>query len=212
MNLLIDGERRAFVPLKQFRAEQHLPPDFSVALFEPKDFAGLGRIDQAGAALNDVRAATLAACDALSPPQPPPVWLAALPRLQAHFTDQLNHINADIGLRPVEIEFAAAGFRDVCEAVIFARVRAGDAVPTFGGIYADWLDSTTRVSQTLHPYTHDGHTWGVQIVTHAYGRAGLIVHTGEAIHYVADDALGCPAEGFMLHLLAAMAERLLLTS
>lgn len=212
MKLLIDGERRVFVPLKQFRAEQHLPPAFSVALFEPKDFTGLGRIDQAGAALNRVREAVLAAFDALAPPQPPPVWLAALPRLQAHFTDQLVSINAEVGLRAVEIEFAAAGFRDVCEALIFARVRAGTGatMPTFAAVYADWLDSTTRVSQTPHPYTHDGHTWGVQVVTHAYGRAGLVVSAGEQTHYVADDTLGCPAEGFMLHLLAAVAERLLM--
>lgn len=202
MILTIDGERRLFAPIKAFREAQAahgLPPEFGVATFEPKDFTGLGHIDRAGAELNAVRAAVLAAIPArLTLPQA----LAFVPQLTRLFTDQLYAINAQVNLRAVEIEFAAAGFADVCQAHVYALARGGDA--PFAATYGEWLDRTVRVSQTVH---HDGE-WEVQIVTHAYGRAGLIARRGGETHYVADAALGCPAEGYMAALLAEVAARL----
>lgn len=211
MQLILEGKPCDFIPVKQFRAEHDLPPEFGVAVFEPKDFTGLGRIDAAGAALNHLRDAVLTAVDALQPPQPPAFWLAHLPALQAVFTAQMVAINERVGLREFEIDFAAAGFRDVCETVIFARLRAGAGgeSPVFAQIYADWLANTTRVSTTIHRYLHQGQTWQIQIVTHAYGRAGMLIRMDEQTQYVADGALGCPAEGYMLNLLAEMAARLL---
>ncbi len=201
MRLTIDGAPREFIPIKAFRQAHDLPPEFGVALFEPKDYTGLGRIDQAGAELNALRAAVLAAI-------PPDLllsqWLSFAPELTRLFTDKLYAINSNVRLHDVEIEFAAAGFADVCQAVIYARLR--DATPPpFEAIYGAWLDQTARVSQTLHPYRD----WQVQMVTHAYGRAGMIVHRADQTDYVQDSSLGCPAEGYMAALLAEVAQHIL---
>lgn len=205
MRLTIEGVPRDFEPIRAFRAAYNLPPDFGVALFEPKDYSGLGSIDGAGAELNGVRAAVLAA----NPDRLPLLgWLAFIPQLTSLFTAQLNQINSKVRLHDVEIEFAAAGFADVCQAVVYALLRGNP--PPFEAIYGAWLDQTARVSQTVHAYA----AWRVQIVTHAYGRAGMIidtgnsVDTGDAMHYVADSALGCPAEGYMASLLADVAEKI----
>lgn len=200
MWLTLDGVPREFTPIKAFRDAHHLPPEFGVALFEPKDYTGLGSIDRAGAELNAVRAAVI---DALPARLTPPEWLAFIPQLTRRFTDELYAINASVNLRDVEIEFAAAGFGDVCQAVVYALLRGSP--PPFAAIYSAWLDSTARISQTIHPYGG----WRVQIVTHAYGRAGLVVHAETETHYVQDAALSCPAEGYMAALLAEVAGHIL---
>ena len=185
--------------MKAFRAEQGLPPEFGVALFEPKDYAGLGRVDGAGAELNTVRAAVLGA---IAPGLTLRGWLGFVPTLTDVFTAQLRGINARVNLRDVEIEFAAAGFADVCNAYVYALLR-GDT-PPFAAVYGEWLDGTTRVSQKRHEYGG----WQVRIVTHAYGRAGMIVSSDAATYYVADAAIGCPAEGYMAALLGEVAARI----
>ncbi len=201
MRLTIDGAPREFTPIKLFRQACDLPPEFGVSLFEPKDYTGLGRIDQAGAELNEVRAAVLAAI----PPQlTVQQWLSFTPELTRLFTDRLYEINAKVRLHDVEIEFAAAGFADVCQALIYARLRDSNP-PPFEAIYGAWLDQTVRVSQTVHLYRD----WQVQIVTHAYGRAGMIVRRADQIDYVQDSSLGCPAEGYMAALLAEVAQHIL---
>jgi hypothetical protein len=199
MRLTIEGVPRLFEPIKGFRAAHDLPQDFGVALFEPKDYSGLGRIDQAGVDLNGVRAAVLGAI-------PPGLslrdWLVFIPELTRLFTAKLNEINPRVNLRDVEIEFAAAGFADVCQAAVYALLRG--ASPSFEAVYGEWLGGSARVSQTVHAYGE----WRIQIVTHAYGRVGLIVDTGEMVHYVADSSLGCPAEGYMAALLAEVFDRI----
>jgi hypothetical protein len=202
MHLTIDGQPRAFIPIKQFRAEHGLPPEFGVALFEPKAWEGLGRIDRAGAELNRVRSAVLVALPASASPSG---WLALLPDLSRLFEDNLREINPQVGLKDVEIAFAVGGFSDVCQAMAYALLRAkaaGEPAPAFHAVYAGWLDSTARVFSHIHTYTHNGESWRVQIVAHAYGRAGLVAQTPSATYYVYDPALGCPAEGFMAALLA----------
>ena len=203
MRLTIEAVPRSFVPIKSFREAHHLPPEFGVALFEPKDYNGLGRIDQAGMELNGVRAAVHAA---IPPNLTLQSWLAFIPDLTRRFTDQLYAINPRVKLHDVEIEFAAAGFADVCQAVVYALLRARNVpAPPFEAIYSDWLDQTARVSQTTHLYS----AWQVQIITHAYGRAGLIVRMESETAYVQDAALACPAEGYMAALLAEVAAQIM---
>lgn len=202
LHLNIEGALRAFTPIKTFRALHGLPPDFGVAHFEPKEFAGLGRIDGAGAELGAVRAATL---DAIPAALPPAVWVDAITGLSAAFEGALIAVNDRIGLRDVEIGFAASGFADMCHAYAFALLRAHatkGTAPSFAAVYGEWLSSTARVSQRRHEYQHRGAVWQVQIVNHAYGRAGLIVDMGAETSCVEDGALGCPAEGYMAGLLA----------
>jgi hypothetical protein len=208
MRLTIDGHLHDFTPIKQFRSEYGLPPEFGVSLFEPKEWEGLGRIDRAGAELNRVRAAVLAALPASLTPSG---WLAFLPDLSRPFENKLWEINPQVGLKDVEIEFAVGGFSDVCQAMAYALLRAkaaGDPVPDFHHVYADWLDNTARVFSEVHTHTHQGEAWQVQIVAHAYGRAGLLIKTSTTTHYVHDPALGCPAEGFMAALLAEVCARM----
>jgi len=205
MQLLIDGLMCEFVPIKVFRAAHGLALEFSVALFEPKDYDGLGRIDRAGSELNDVRRAIL---DALPERLSINAWLAFLPTLESLFRDKLVEINAQVGLREVEIDFAVAGFGDVCRALLYALLRAraeNRPAPSFAQVYADWLNSTLRVSQTIHRYDHHGEAWQIQIITHAYGRVGMLVQEGAQRYYVQDGVYGCPAEGYMAALLTDIA-------
>ncbi len=209
MRLTIEGQSHDFIPIKAFRARFDLPPEFGVASFEPKDYTGLGRIDRAGAELNTVRLAVLEAIPAQMPLQN---WMAFLPELTALFRRKLYDINPHVGLKDVEIEFAVAGFGDVCQALLYAMLRAGAGgipLPDFHQIYGEWLDSSVRIFGETYEYGHAGQTWRVRLVAHAYGRAGLIVDTGAETHYVYDPSLGCPAEGYMAALLSDVAERII---
>ncbi|MFQ3566285.1 MAG: hypothetical protein SNJ59_04740 [Aggregatilineales bacterium] len=208
MRLTIEGCTRELMPIRAFRAAYGLPETFGVALFEPKNYSGLGSIERAGAALNGVRAAVL---EALPASHEPAEWLAALPELSVRFQAELQAINPIVGLKPEEIGFAAAGFDDVCHAFVYAVIgarAAGEPHPPFSAVYARWLDATVRVSTARHLYEHHGQNWTIQIITCTYGRIGLIVRRPAAVHYVHDAALACPAEGFMAALLAEIAQTL----
>lgn len=205
MRLTIDGQMRDFMDIRSFRAEHTLPPEFSVALFEPKDYTGLASIEGAGAELNGVREAVLAFI-------PPTLTVSKFPdlvaRLASFFRAELEAINLRVKLKPEEIDFAVAGFEDVCRALMYALIQAHAThtpPPDFGSIYAAWLDGTTRLSQKAHTYQYQGMVWTVHIVNHAYGRVGLIVEDGRLAHYVRDASLACPAEGFMFGLLGEVA-------
>jgi hypothetical protein len=209
MRLTIDGSPRQLIPIKDFRAAHNLPPEFGVAWFEPKDYEGLGRIDRAGIELNTVRAAML---DALPATIPARHWLTFLPDYAHLFESQLYAINAQVGLKDVEIEFAVAGLSDVCQALAYALVRGRVNEPTndfFHAVYNQWLDNSLKVFTQTYSYAHTAESWQIQIFAHAYGRAGLVVHRSAATDYVYDPALGCPAEGFMTALLGEIAARML---
>jgi hypothetical protein len=208
VELLIDGVHRSFAPIRPFRAEHGLPTEFGIALFEPKEYAGLGSIDcaDAGAVLNKLRAAVLAAI----PPKTALVDLVAIAEmLTGVFRAQMYAINGVVNLKSVEIEFAAAGFADVTQNYVYALLRArlsGADAPPFMAIYGAWLESSTRLATTRHKYAHGGDIWRVQVVSHGYGRAGLQVERGDVVHYLADGALACPAHGFMAGLLREVCE------
>lgn len=216
--MLIDRE----VPIKAYREAHALPAAFGVAWFEPKDDAGLGSLANAGAVLLDLRAGWLGA---LPERMPAAQWLARLPALVDDFRARLIAINAAVGLREVEIEFAAAGLRDAAEAIAFAHLRAGASrtePPPFDTVYAEWLDIGTRVSSTVHTYAHHVERWGVQVVTNVYGRWGLRITRpvpplyaierepgGEdVVDWVDDSALACPAAAYMESLLREVAVRM----
>jgi hypothetical protein len=212
LRLVIDGVPRAFMPIRLFRAAHDLPPDFGAALFEPKDYTGLGRIDGANSAMQALRAEVLHAVSAGAPLQ---AWLHEIDRLTAVFETTLTAVNGAIGLREPEIGFAASGFADVCRAFAFAALRAHalrQPPPDFEAVYDAWLSSTARISQTRHRYAHRNEVWSVQIVNHAYGRAGLIVVMPAQTAHVHDSALSCPAERYMRGLLADVCARLMSAS
>lgn len=207
MPLIIDGQPRDLIDIRAFRERYNLPSEFGAALFEPKNYEGLGRIDQGGEALNALRATVL---DAIPSTLPFAELMDFMPRLGNLFRVKLYEVNEAVGLRPVEIDFAAAGFEDVGQALLYALVRTRSAKTSvdFERIYADWLDGTVRVTQTAHVYTHQGSDWQVRTLNTAYGRIGLVVETPDETHYVRDVTLACPAEGFMYSLLRAAAAKI----
>lgn len=208
MLLTIEGISYTLTPLKDFRALHDLPPDFGMAFFEHKDYIGLGRIDRAGGELNRVRAAVLAAL-----PERMQVrnWLDFLPSLTGVFQSQLEAINPQVGLKAVEIEYAVAGFSDVCRAFAYALLRAQTSrseTPGFQSVYHDWLNQSAHLFSEIHPLTLRDQTWHIQIIAHAYGRIGLRIQTPDGVNAVYDPSLACPAEGFMTSLLHEVAGRM----
>jgi hypothetical protein len=207
MQFIINGIERRFTPVKEFRQQYQLPSNFGVRLFEPKDYTGLGSIEAAGAELNAVRAAVLAA---LQPPRPLAAWMRSAPEIAALFHENLRQINHNVHLRDNEIEFAVAGFHDVLQAVVYELIRARAAQhppASFESLYAAWIHSTIRLSHTVHLYPYrDQPTWEVQVLTHVYGRFGMVIQTVDGTRCVYDAALACPALGYMGSLLAETAD------
>jgi len=209
MKLQIDDATHEFTPLKDFREQHQLPEDFQLAMFEPKDYTGLGSIEQSGTEMNDVRQAML---DSIPQRIKPDELMDFFYKLQAIFRNLLYGINESVGLQEVEVEFAVAGFGDVTQNLHYAIMRgivAKGEMPPFMQLYGEWLTSTVRVSFNTYDYTHNGQAWKIRTVNHVYGRVGMIIDTGDTVHYVADTALACPAEGFMAQLLSDVAAKVI---
>lgn len=212
ISLTLHGQAHAFTPIREYRLLYGLPPEFGVSTFEPKDYSGLASIEQAGAALNQVRDAVLEYVAQMgAQPCAPTTLLNVLPRLTEFFRQQLYAINDQVQLKDVEIDYAVSGFDDVNQRLLYAMIQADAAkspLAEFEVIYRAWLDDTVRLSSTVHRYEHRGEAWQVQIINHAYGRMGLLVRRGDELDYVYDSALACPAEGYMMRLLADVAAHL----
>jgi hypothetical protein len=204
VRLTIEGISYDFMPIKDFRAIHHLPTTFNIALFESKDYAGLGRIDSAGAALNQLRTTVM---EALPAKVMPLSWLSILPEITRLFEAQLYQINHQIGLRDVEIEFAVAGFHDALQAYAYDFVYAVSthtSLPDFQAVYGEWLNGTVKAFAEEHSYIVGDQACTIQVIAHAYGRIGLLIHAGET-YAIYDPALACPAEGFMTQMLLEVA-------
>lgn len=209
IQLYLDEAWRPLVPIATFRATHGLPASFGVAHFEPKDYAGLGAIDAAGGALNTLRETILQAVpQTLALDQLMPFFDA----LREQFRLALYDLNAVVGLREAEIDFAVAGFNDVNQALLYALIQARatrGTPPDFAVIYDTWLNSTVRLSQKQHLHRQGAAAWRVQLINHAYGRVGLRVAMPDAVHYLHDTTYACPAEGYMRQLLGALAARVM---
>lgn len=208
IKLQVDGTEQDFIEIKPYRAKHNLPETFAVSTFEPKSYEGLGSIDKAGHALVTLRQELLCKMPHFNTTHE---WLDYHPSLQQLFRDELAAINPHVKLREVEIDFAAAGFGDALNEWIYALIYADAAhhtVKPFHVVYREWLYGTVRVTQTAHPYEHQAKTWHVQLITHAYGRVGMMVKRGDATDYVYDNRLACPAEGYMVTLLQDVAAQI----
>lgn len=195
MQLVIDGVAHEFTPIKAFRAMHHLPDNFGVAHFEPKNYSGLGSIEHKGSELNFMREMVV---ESLPSDMTPHQWMNFLPTLEKTFRRHL--LLSGTGLREFEVDFAVAGLHNVCQAMIYAKIQASaqqKPVASFEEIYDTWLQSTVRISQNAYPYND----WRVKMVNHAYGRIGLMIQAGDETYYVLENSLACPAERFMHDLL-----------
>jgi hypothetical protein len=209
MRLNIDGHEQDFIDLQSFQTQHGLDADFGVSIFEPKDLTGLGHIDGAGAEMIALYNNTL---HHLPDGLPLMAWLDYIPTLQAHFCDELEAVNASIGLRQPEIEFAVSGLGDVCRALVYGVIYAHaqkHPLPKFDDLYRDWLYSTVRVAGMTHRYQHHDQVWKVYVISHAYGRVGLRIEINDQPHYVIDNRLACPAERFMERLLGKIADHIM---
>lgn len=205
MRLIVDGQARDFILVQEYRWAYDLPTEFGVAYFAPKEYSGLGSVDEAGHDLHAVRDVLLAA---VPPTQPPEGWMAFIFTLQRLFAAQLNAINARIGLRPSEIDYAVTGLGDVLRAYLFAYGQARmrlKSPPHFDEAYQRWYEQNLDVSARQVAYQHGSDTWGIQLIASAYGRIGLVVTTPDTAHYVYDSALSCPVAGYMAGLLRDLA-------
>ncbi len=205
MHLTIDGQARQLEDIRTFRDAHNLPESFGVALFEPKDYTGLGSIEQAGNALNSVRKSITEFV-----PERLPIrqMVSFLGFLAMQFRSELYRINERVGLRDMEIDFAVNGFDAVNNKVFYALVRNKSQPLEFMAIYGEWLGEETRVSQQVHEYPHQNTLWRIHILNNPYGRIGLRVDTGAQIHYLQDESLACPAAGFMVGLMQDVANRI----
>lgn len=206
MKITLNGNAYPLIEIQDFRQQFSLGPEFGIAQFEAKDFTGLARIDHASGALNELRATVY---QAIPSQLAPADVIDFLGRLSHLFRVKLYEVNPSIQLKPVEIDFAAAGFEDVCQALGYAWMRsvATRTQVDFAAVYQTWLDGTTRIASASYLYPIGATTWQIRVLNTAYGRIGLEIQMDQAIYYVRDTAYGCPAEGFMAALLAGVAAR-----
>ncbi len=208
MQLLIDRERREFTPVTVFRAAHNLPPTFGVRRFEPASPAPSDWTREAEAELAETQQAVL---DAMPVELPLRGWPLALPPL---ITLLQNKLYAAAPLLPVsagEIAFTVSTFTEVLQRYLHALIRAyaaGQAAPSFAELYMNWLDSTVVIGSAVHSYIHRDEIWAVQVVGHAYGKAGLAVWTNAATYYVEDNVYNRRWQLFLEALLAGTAVRM----
>ena len=204
MQFELDGQKRDFIPIKTFRADYDLADDFSVALFEPKDFTGLAVMDKSSSALQALRVALLEAIpETLSIAD----ILHSIDSLRELFRAGLHGSNHLIGLKPEEVEFAVSGFGDVLMNWAYALIQTSN-MADFDTVYHQWLQNSLRVSSTHHTYPYQTNTWQVQILNHAYGRFGLLIKMGSGDVYILDAIYSCPAQGYMQTLLREMGQKI----
>jgi hypothetical protein len=208
MELTIDNQLRKFIPLADFQKAWHLPHDFGVAHFEPKNWDDLGSIAGAGSALTGIKQIVLQAVPAhISLNQ----LMPTVDRLVTGFRIALEAANQQIGLRPVEVDFAVAGFQDILQDVVYRLIQLHQLHRQnitslqsdfdFNAVYQHWLDNGTRVAVQPKCYEYNGQTFRVYLIYNPYGRVGFKVAitagAAEQIFYVADFSLACPAAAFM---------------
>jgi len=208
MDIIINHQRHTLTPIRQFRLDYHLPDNFGVAHFEPKDFTGMASIDGAGDALDSLRQAIV---DIVLPRTTPIPTFETIEKIIRQFDKALRTVNQHIGLRDVEIGYATSGFGDMLNAWLYEQMRAHQtksiAMP-FDQVYADWVANSGRRSEKMYVYPHQNMEWQIRLLNNAYGRMGLQVDMPDKTVYVHDTAYLCPAEGFVHQLLRDVVKKL----
>jgi hypothetical protein len=215
MQLLIEQQYQTLIPLPSFREQWHLPDDFEVALFEPKEWTELGSMEGAGRDLSAVRQRV---GQAVPTSLPPARLREAIEALTRYFEQELQAANTQVGLREVEVDFAVAGFGDVLQAVAYRLIQLAqlyrhdpaqvEAKFDFTELYQSWLDGSVRLSTKIHTYRQGETEFKVQILNNVYGRIGLEVETGGERYYILDMALACPAASYMRSLCGEVAQKI----
>lgn len=172
-------------------------------------------MEGAGAVLLAVKQQIIAAV----PAQIQPVELTAVVEaLTLTFQSELEKVNEQVGLRPVEVDFAVSGFRDILQAAVYQlihlfythRDRRTELCHLFdfAAIYQTWLNGSVRVSAAAHPYQYNGLEFEVRLIYNVYGRVGLEIKMAGEVYYVTDMSLACPAASYMRDLCSETAQAL----
>lgn len=184
-----------------------------MTIFETKEWQGLGSVEGAGQALATVRQQVLQAVPTqLTLPGLRPI----VTELTNLFRRELEIANQQIGLRPVEVDFAVSGFYDILDAMVFHlfdlthRYSAEEIHKhfDFDRVYQAWLDASVRVSTVKHIYRHKDIEFQVRVVYNIYGHVGLEVEVANRRYYTLDMSLACPASTYMRDLCREVAQRL----
>ena len=199
------------IPINIFRQTWQLPQNFGIKLFEPKDDVDLGSLDNSGQALNIIRDNVMAVIPNIIKQDK---LMDYAEMLTQTFEYELIAVNETIGLKPVEVDFATAGFGDVIRAVVYKLVQLFhmyvnapakiEAEFNFMEIYWTWVDDSTRLGGNIYPYSTSEHEFEVRVIYNIYGRIGLEVVVNEEVFYVYDPILSCPASNYMLTLSEAV--------
>lgn len=215
LTLTIDQTPRLLLPIKEFRRQFDLPENFGLKTFEKKDWEGRGMLNGSGESLSIVRRRITASI-------PDEMSLRSIMRdidaLAELFHQELLMANDHIGLRPLELDFAVAGFHDVLQSAGYQLIqlfqrhrdeprRISDSF-NFPELYQNWLDASVRLSNTVYQYKFGGQNFLCQVINYPYGRVGLRVEVAGEIFYVLDTALACPAADFMEKLSREVCEAL----
>ncbi len=213
MQLTINDKPQTFSPIQTFRSRWNLPDEFQIDYFEPKDWEGLGSMKGAGDALAQMKQEVLATIPEVVTPLN---VLSAVDILRTSFRYQMEMANEQMGLRHHDVGFAVAGFEDVMRNAVYELLRLNtfhqnDLAQVrqnfdFPAIYQAWLDTSARLSSTVHTYRHGSNEFKVRIVNHIYGRVGLEVKINGEVYYVTDKALACPGESYMWELCQEVAQ------
>lgn len=208
MDIIINHQRHTLTPIRQFRTDYHLPDNFGITYFEPKDFTGMASIEGAGDALDSLRQAIVGI---IAPRITPIPTFESIEKIVHQFDATLRVVNKHIGLRDVEIGYATSGFGDVLNAWLYEQMRAYQTKSTatpFDQVYADWVANSGRRSEKMYIYPHQNVEWGIRLLNNAYGRVGLQVDMPDKTAYVHDTTYLCPAEGFVHQLLRDVVNKL----
>jgi hypothetical protein len=213
MQLKINNQLQIFSPVHQFRERWDLPENFNISLFEAKEWQGLGSLEGAGPTLAIVRQRITAAIPDRLDPSNLTIMAEELTRL---FRDELESANAQIGLRPAEVDYAVSGFYDVLQAAAYRLIeliygQRSDLTQVndqfdFTAVYQSWLDDSVRISTTTHIYDHADIHLRVRVIYYISGHLGLAVELDGETHYLVDTRLVCPAAGFMYDLCAEVSQ------
>lgn len=212
MELSIDGQTQTLQPLADFRKQWGLPATFGMAHFEPEERTGLGKLEEAGDTLNQIKNTTL---KSVAPMVSRSQLFDEAARLAYYFQQTLTTHNHQIGLSLVEIDFARAGFEDILRAVTDQLVRLSyETTPAqicqqfnFPMIYETWLNNGVRVASTEHHFVHDDRLFLVQVIYNPYGRMGLRITVDDQTSYVLDTTFACPAASYMKSLSETVAQK-----
>lgn len=208
MLLIIDGQPRPFMAVEQFRQLHHLPDDFGVSRFgwiQPPAHKRLAHVRDQFRELRD------AVMRIVLHGNTSPDWMSFGLKLELVFRQRLLALSPVLELSPFEVDHFAGCFGDLCRSYIYYCLCARESqvsIPLFQAVYVEWLSKTTWISPMVQSYWHEGQQWRIQVITNAFGHAGLIIQAESETYFVEHVVEHNPTYRFVISLAVEVAARL----